>query len=49
MRQGIVFHTGIHSATDRDHVATLIGCPEGTTAEQFIAGEVDYATACPDS
>jgi hypothetical protein len=45
----IVFRTSIDSATDSDHVATLIGCPEGTTAEQLITGEVDYATACPSS
>jgi hypothetical protein len=45
----IVFHTSIDSATASDHVATLIGCPEGTTAEQLITGEIDYVTACPSS
>ena len=47
--EAIVFRTTLDSATESDHVATLIGCPEGTTAEQLITGEVDYASACPDS
>jgi hypothetical protein len=47
--EAIVFRTSIDSVSESDHVATLIGCPEGTTAEQLITGEVDYATACPDS
>jgi hypothetical protein len=45
----IAFRTSIDSATDSDHVATLLGCQEGTTVEQLITGEVDYTTACPDS
>ena len=40
--EAIVFHTSIRSATEQDHVATLIGCPAGTTVEQLITGEVDY-------
>lgn len=45
--EAIVFRTSIRSATDQDHVATLIGCPEGTAVEQIITGEIDYTTACP--
>lgn len=45
----IVFRTNINSESASDHVATLVSCPNGTTVEQLITGEVAYATACPDS
>jgi hypothetical protein len=46
--EAIAFRTSSRSASGSDHVAILVGCPEGITTEQLVLGEVDWVAACTD-